>query len=123
MDHEPLKLMAAYFFETLGITYQGTHCHFSEDCNPGGHFIISHYYVYCCVVPNRFGEISVWYIKNCILARSLILICLIATAKRQKQAMTESDADLIERIKAQRREVQARNQSQHILSDLPYPNV
>jgi hypothetical protein len=37
--------------------------------------------------------------------------------------MAESDADLIERIRAQRREVQARNQSQHILSDLLDPNM
>jgi hypothetical protein len=45
---------------------------------------------------------------------------VILTAKRPKQAIGESDADLIKRIKAQRREVQAQTQIQHILGNSPY---
>jgi hypothetical protein len=45
---------------------------------------------------------------------------VILTAKRPKQAVRESDADLIKRIKAQRREVQAQAQTQHVLGDSPY---
>jgi hypothetical protein len=45
---------------------------------------------------------------------------VILTAKRPKQAITECDADLIKRIKAQRQEVQAQAHAQHVLGDSPY---
>jgi hypothetical protein len=45
---------------------------------------------------------------------------VILTAKRPKQTIGESDADLIKRIKAQRQEVQAQTQVQHVLGNSPY---
>jgi chromosome transmission fidelity protein 18 len=66
-------------------------------------------------VEQLFGDISDIMLED---VDGLDSLC----SKRQKKSMAESDADLIERIRAQRREVQARNQSQHILGDSPHPN-
>jgi hypothetical protein len=48
---------------------------------------------------------------------------VILTAKRPKQAIRESDADLIKRIKARRQEVEAQTHAQHVLGDSPYTKV